>query len=105
MQRAYNLSPLEPTDTCSADLTPIVQMGTLRSTQPLDQQGAEQSRDDQAHKTHAAYRIVQVGTWWGAGGAADMPTPENKKIKDQRREQTYGYQGGKRGWDELGDWD
>ena len=27
------------------------------------------------------------------------------EIKSQIRKQTYGYQGRKEGWDELGDWD
>ena len=27
------------------------------------------------------------------------------KWRHRYREQMYGYQGGKRGWDELGDWD
>ena len=67
----------------------------------MDPETVIQSEVSQKEKNK--YHIISLicGIW----KMVQMNLFAKQKWSHRCREQTYGYQGGKRGWDELGDWD
>ena len=58
---------------------------------------------DASHTEKDKYRIILLTC--GIQKMVQMNLFAKQKQRHRCREQTYGYQGGKGGWNELGDWD